>query len=156
MSNSNKNSTFPRIFHPVANNMTKCLLWHNLSEARALIGQFSMHYFPWVYLLTMFRAHWCEATWHKRSRQRNENENLSEFCLFFFTFLLNLKSYTFRIHSSIVVKDFHRQLRVKLFKCLISFFVFIRNCASQCKRLFNLCTQLKLKEIAVKHLKVVL
>ena len=29
---------------------------------------------------------------------------------------MNLKSYTFRIHSSIIVKDFHRRLRVKTFQ----------------------------------------
>ena len=29
---------------------------------------------------------------------------------------MNLKSYPFRIHSLIIVKDFHRQLRVKTFQ----------------------------------------
>ena len=55
----------------------------------------------------------------------------------------------FEIHPLIILKDFLRGLRLKfiLFKSAISFYVFVRNCASQCTRL------LKLREISVKRLK---
>lgn len=54
------------------------------------------------------------------------------------------------IHSSITVKDLHRRLCGKTihYRCLISFYVFVKNCVIQCTCLFkiNKGEQLKLKE----------
>ena len=62
----------------------------------------------------MFSAQWCEVTWMS---DRGEKRKCNFSCLLsFFSFsfwLVNLKSYTFRIHPSIILKDFHRRLRLK-------------------------------------------
>ena len=83
-----------------------------------------------------------------------------EFSLPFFGFLLiNLKSYTFRIHSSIILKDFQRRLRAKTIQMFDFSFVFVRGeFARVSARVYSktVSAQLKLREIAAKRLKVVL
>ena len=48
-----------------------------------------------------------------------------KFSLVFFGFLLmNAKRYTFRIHYSLILKDFHRRLRVKTIQMFHVIFCF--------------------------------
>ena len=51
---------------------------------------------------------------------------------------MNVKSYTFRIHPSMILKIVCVGYVCKLFKSVIHLYVFVRNCSSQCTRLFKI------------------
>ena len=68
---------------------------------------------------------------------------------------MNLKSYTFRIHSSIIVKDFYRRLRVKTFQ-MFDFILCFRQKLRESVHAFvqnQYARAVETQRIAVKRLK---